>query len=125
MAIINTSSTKQTGNTGTLTGFQLGSYRLLGDGGTSQLQSEAGDWGFALVPASASTLIKTGAGQLGAVLCDTATGNITIYDGLDNTGTKIRDTSALVVGKQVWNVGFATGLYITLSGAGVVSVTYR
>lgn len=125
MAIINTGSAIRTANSGGLADSNIRNYRTLGDGSSAQMTSEAGDWGFALVPASASTLIKTGAGQLGAVLCDTATGNITIYDGIDNTGTKIRDTSALVVGKQIWNVSFLTGLYITLSGAGVVSVTYR
>ena len=125
MAIIDTSSTAAGPGSGSATDLAFANSVKLVDGTVSQQSAESGDWGFALIPQSASTLIKTGPGQLGRLIVGTATGNITVYDGLDNTGTKIIDTSAIVAGTQQWNISFKTGLYITLSGAGIATVTYK
>lgn len=110
---------------GGLNDLQLAQLRKGLDGTIGAGTSETGDWGYCSLSASGSSLVKTGAGQLGAVICGTATGNITIYDGISSAGAVILATSALVVGRTLFNIAFRTGLFVVLSGAGVATVTYR
>lgn len=95
------------------------------DGSAANGSSTTGDWGFKSLTASGNTAVKTGAGQLGRLITGTATGNITMYDGTSTSGEKILDTCALAVGVTEFNIAFATGLFIVLSGAGVATATYR
>lgn len=109
---------------GALTDLQLLSAAVGADGSVGFNTSETADWGYQSLTASGNTLCKTGAGQLHSLIVGTATGNITIYDGTTSGGTVILATSALpAAGVYNFNVGFVTGLFIVLSGAGVATVT--
>lgn len=120
-----TGATGANGNTVGGGDLPLRAARVGLDGSVGQGTSETGDWGFCSLGASASTLVKTGPGQLGRIVCGTATGNITIYDGTTSGGVVILAASALVAGAISYNVAFKTGLFIVLSGAGVATATYR
>lgn len=122
---MSTASTKNGPGVGQVTDVVLGATRTLTDGSVALVTVTGGDWGATVIPQSATTTIKTGAGQLGTVIVGTATGNITIYDNTAASGTKIYDTAALVVGPIVFNCSFTTGLTIVLSGAGVATVLFR
>lgn len=103
---------------------QLGGTRILADGSFATVAGTAGIWNYKSLTASATTVVKTGAGQLRALITGTATGNVTIYDNTAASGTKILDTCALAVGVTAFDLSFGTGLTVVLSGAGVASVTY-
>jgi hypothetical protein len=104
---------------------QLGSTRILADGSFATVgSSAAGIWNYKSLTASGTTVVKSGAGQLRALITGTATGNVTIYDNTAASGTKILDACALLVGTITFDVSFGTGLTVVLSGAGVASVTY-
>lgn len=109
---------------GTLQELQFGSTRALADGSYAKISNAGGIWNYKSLTASGTTVVKTGAGQLHAVICGTATGNVTIYDNTAASGTKIIDTYALVAGVTTFDISFGTGLTVVLSGAGVASVTY-
>lgn len=109
------------------TNFQdvrIAAARQLADGSYSLSSTNAAIWNYKNLTASGTTVVKTGAGQLHAILCGTATGNITIYDNTAASGTKILDTSALVAGSTPIDVSFGTGCTIVLSGAGVATATF-
>lgn len=109
---------------GALTDLQLLSGAVGADGSVAFNTSETADWGYQSLTASGNTLCKTGAGQLHSLIVGTATGNITIYDGTTSGGTVILAASALpAAGVYNFNIGFVTGLFIVLSGAGVATVT--
>ena len=120
-----TGAARWSATNGSLTDIQTQSARQGGDGSVASGVSSTGDWGYCSCTASGNTLVKTGAGQLGRLVCGTATGNITIYDGTTSGGAVILATSALAAGTQELNIAFKTGLFIVLSGAGVATVTYR
>src|SRR5665213_1707575 len=80
--------------------------RQLADGSYSLVTSNAAIWTAKSCTASATTVVKTGAGQLHSVICGTATGNITIYDNTAASGTKIIDVYALVAGTTVFDISF-------------------
>jgi hypothetical protein len=109
---------------GTANDAAFRSFSQGGDGSVSQGTSETGDWGYQSLTASGNTLVKTGPGQLHQLIVGTATGNITIYDGVNAGGTVILATSALpAAGTYTYNIAFTVGLFIVLSGAGVASVS--
>lgn len=122
LAVAPTTASPSDGNANDL---QYGSTQNLADGSLAIQSVDAGAWGYQSLTASATTVVKTGAGQLYGYICGTATGNITIYDNTAASGTVILATSALVVGKTTFACGFNTGLTIVLSGAGVVTALYR
>jgi hypothetical protein len=103
---------------------RIGAARQLADGSYSVISSTGAIWNYKSLTASGTTVVKTGAGQLHAIFCGTATGNLTLYDNTAASGTKIVDTYALVAGVTILDVSFGTGLTAVLSGAGVASVTY-
>lgn len=123
MAFTTAAAKASPGTNGALTDLQLGSASVGTDGSIGFNTSDTADWGYTNLTASGNTLVKTGAGQLHALICGTATGNITIYDGVSSGGTVIYGTAALVAGVTIFNVAFATGLFVVLSGAGVATVT--
>lgn len=110
---------------GTYNDANFRTMRTLADGSGAQGISDSGDGSYCSLTASGNTLVKTGAGQLLAWFCGTATGTITIYDGTSAGGTVILAASALVAGSNPLKVAFKTGLFIVLSGAGVATVVYR
>lgn len=119
-----TAATNADAGNGSLTDFTLKSATQGVDGSVSFGSSDTADWGYTSLTASGNTLVKTGAGQFHSLIVGTATGNITIYDGTTSGGTVILATSALpAAGVYNFNVAFATGLFIVLSGAGVATVT--
>lgn len=120
-----TGATGKGGANGGLGDLQLAQARTGLDGSVAMGNSTTGDWGYCSLSASGNTLVKTGAGQLDAVICGTATGNITIYDGTSTGGAVVLATSALVAGRTSFQIAFRTGLFVVLSGAGVATVTYR
>ena len=77
------------------------------------------------------TLLKTGKGTLLGISVNTpASGaTITVYDGIDNTGTVIGiypATAAGMVALPSYGVAFVTGLYVvTAVGAANVTVYYQ
>lgn len=101
------------------------STRKLSDGSMVNQSATSGDWAYQSLTASATTVVKTGAGQLAGWFCGTATGNITIYDNTAASGTVILAACALVAGFNPIYVSFATGLTIVLSGAGVATACYK
>jgi hypothetical protein len=108
-----------------VTDLEFRSYRVGADGSSAQATTLVGDWGYQALTASATTVVKTGAGQLNAVLVATATGNLTLYDNTAASGTVILNASAMLVGSLVFNVAFSVGLTAVLSGAGVATAIYR
>lgn len=105
---------------------QIRNYRQVNDNSFSAMTTPAADWGYMPLVASGNTTVKTTAGQLHSLIVGTATGNISIYDGASANGNTILATCALfAAGVYVFDVSFATGLFIVLSGAGVASVTFR
>lgn len=124
MAFTGAATKASPGTNGTLTDLQLGAAAVGADGSVGFNTSETADWGYQSLTASGNTLVKTGAGQLHSIIVGTATGNITIYDGTSSGGTVILATCALPpAGVYNINIGFVTGLFIVLSGAGVATVT--
>lgn len=105
--------------------IQLRSYRNTNDSGYTAMTTPSADWGYCSLTASATTTVKTGAGQLHALICGTATGNVSIYDGTAAAGNTIQATCALAVGTTTFDVSFGTSLVIVLSGAGVAMVAFR
>lgn len=118
-------STVNNPSSGQSTDFAFKAFRSLLDGSMVQQTTDAGDWGYTSLTPSATTVVKTGPGQLGRLITATATGNVTIFDNTAASGATILAASALVVGTLVFNVQFNVGLTVVLSGAGVATVTYR
>jgi hypothetical protein len=81
---------------------------------------------------AATPLIKTGAGFLGSIIMNTpvASGTITVYDGIDNTGAVIAiitNPGTLVAEGPVgafYGIGFMTGLYIVITGTQDITVSW-
>lgn len=118
-------STVNNPSQGQSTDFAYKAYRTLADGSMVQQTTDAGDWGYTSLTPTGTTVVKSGAGQLGRLICLTATGNVTIYDNTAASGNVIMAAGALVVGTYVFNVAFNIGLTVVLSGAAVATVTYR
>lgn len=70
----------------------------------------------ALLSASATNNIKKGNGVLRNIFVST-TGNITVYDGVDATGVKVLNITALPIGVYECDYIFQKGLTI-VTGAG-------
>lgn len=84
---------------------------------------------YAHISTATSTLVKTGPGMLATVVCNAAgTGaTVTVYDGVDNTGTVVAAASALPAGAVlVYNCVVRTGIYVVTVGspAADFTVTY-
>ena len=87
---------------------------------------------FAHITSAITTLVKTGAGYLGSININTmaASAVITVYDGIDNTGTVIaiitNPSTLLIEGpaNAFYGVGFQTGLTIVTTGTQDITVSY-
>lgn len=103
-----------------------GSTRILADGSFAKVSASAAIWNYKNLTQSATTTVKTGAGQLYGFYVGTAAGNITIYDNTAASGAKILDTSAVPAAgaTYVLPASFGTGLTVVLSGAAVVTALY-
>jgi len=82
-------STVASAGTSDVDSIQYRNYRAINDGSFAQMTTTSGDWGYASLTASGNTQVKTGAGQLHTVICGTATGNISLYDGTSANGNTI------------------------------------
>lgn len=122
---INYGSTVPSDQNFSLTDAQRGQFRVANDGTYPAETTPACDFSYQSLTASGNTLVKTGIGNLRALITSTATGNVTIYDGINSSGVVILAASALVVGTVTFEITFGVGLFIVLSGAGVATVTFR
>ena len=78
------------------------------------------------ISTAATTLVKTGMGFLGHIIVNGGTaGAITVYDGVDATGTKIATIAAPAAG-MVFPYGsvFKIGLCIVTAAATDITVCY-
>jgi hypothetical protein len=94
--------------------------RLVGPSGEVVALSEVIDY----ENMTATGIAFSGACELAGYDCTVAAGNITIYDGVDATGTVIVAATALTVGRVefTWKRALLTGCYVVLSGAATVNV---
>ena len=78
------------------------------------------------IAANATTLVRTGSGRLGRIVVNggTLTGDITVYDGVDATGTVIAtiDGNQAVGNNFEYNCTFVTGLTIVTSASVNITV---
>jgi hypothetical protein len=79
------------------------------------------------ITTSVGTLVKTGAGTFEGVTVNTAQAgaSVTVYDGIDNTGTKLATISAAAQTSLAFNIALATGLYVVTAGATPADVTIQ
>ena len=84
------------------------------------------------IAGAATTVVRTGAGILGSIVCNKAvlSGVITIYDNTAGSGTKIATIThpgTLLQNQYVllYNVAFTTGLTIVTSAADDLTVCWR
>jgi len=75
------------------------------------------------------TLIKTGAGQIKAIVINSHTnGTLRVLDGLTNAGTAITGTITLGASEreiEFHDTDFTTGLYVDFTGTLNCSVIYK
>lgn len=81
----------------------------------------------AAISAIATTLIKTGPGNIHNIRCAGGTlGNVTIYDNTDASGTVLLPTITPTQGQVLLeDVKFSTGLTIVTAAATVITISYR
>lgn len=84
---------------------------------------------FVNLTGSGTTTVKSGAGSLASITVNTkgsGSSSIVIYDSLTGSGTKIGTIDSLnLSGQFVYNVGFATGLTLVITGGPDITVSYR
>lgn len=82
---------------------------------------------FKALSANATTLVKTGAGVLHAIVVNTkgaSSNTVTFYDGLTASGTKIGAIDSTVSpGAFVYHVPFVTGLTVVIATGTAADVT--
>lgn len=78
------------------------------------------------ITTNTTTLVKTGRGFLHSIVVNTtAAGSITVYDGLDATGTKIATLkSSVAEGSYLYDVQFGVGLTIVTAASSDITATY-
>ena len=88
---------------------------------------EAGIGVFKRIATATTTLVKTGAGSLYRIAVNTtASGAITIYDGLDAGGSVIGSLkSGIAEGVYTFCCRFTTGLCIVTAAASDITVVYE
>lgn len=78
---------------------------------------------------SASTLVKTGAGQIYGVIVNSHTsGTLKLWDNTAGSGTVLCNTMTFAVGERfipLLGATFGTGLYATISGTADITILYR
>lgn len=76
--------------------------------------------------AAGTYLSKTGAGVLHAVHVNTkgVTDTVTVYDGIDDTGTVIAALDATVVADHVYDAVFTVGLCVVIAGGTAADATW-
>lgn len=75
---------------------------------------------------TSSGAVKGVSGTLiGYLVCSTSSGTIIAYDGADASGTMMHNTLTPAAGTFIrCDMGFATGLYLTIGGTISVAVVY-
>lgn len=112
--------------------LQTKGSQLLADGSVAQQTTTAGAWGYNGISTATTTVVKSGAGQLGRVVVLGGTlGAITVYDNTAASGAVIAPTFTPATlagggpGVYEFNVSFGVGLTIVTAAATVVTVIYR
>lgn len=79
------------------------------------------------IATATTTLVKTGAGQLGGIFVTGGTaGTIKVYDGVDAAGTLVEDIgSTNAIGFYPLRRGFKTGLTVVTSAATLVTFYWK
>jgi hypothetical protein len=83
--------------------------------------------GYVAAPITATALVKTGPGVLGAIVVGSSTaGTIKVWDSLTASGTVILETTSAITAPFVLTlpVAFSVGLFITVGGTLTASVLY-
>lgn len=84
---------------------------------------------YASISTKTTTLVKSGAGTLAAIVVGTlgTVDTLTVYDALTATGTPIITITSPLVGRLAFDVAFGAGLTIVTGGttAGNYTVCYR
>lgn len=77
---------------------------------------------------TASGLVKTGYGNVeGIIIASHTTGTVKLWDNTAGSGTVLVDTLSFNVGEHfidLFDAGFVTGLYATISGTANITVVY-
>ena len=120
-------STTASPSNGSLTDFSVKQLRQGADGSVAAATTTVGDWGYQGVSTATTTVVKTGAGQLGTLLILGGTlGAVTVYDNTAASGTVIAPTfTPGAAGALVFNCAFTTGLTIVTAAATSLTVLYR
>lgn len=74
------------------------------------------------IAAGTANDIGKGRVTIGSIICETP-GNVSIWDGLDNTGTVLLTAVAMVAG-QVWQLNAEMSVGLTITTTGNILVTY-
>lgn len=76
---------------------------------------------------TASTLVKSGAGYLHAIIVNNSpAGSLTVYDNTAGSGTKIATLKASITeGTYTFNCQFDNGLYVIPAAVGDYTIVYR
>jgi hypothetical protein len=78
---------------------------------------------------SASTLIKTGAGQVeGVIINSHSSGTLKLWNALSATGAIICNTMTFAAGERfvpLYGATFAIGLYATIGGTADITIVYK
>lgn len=79
------------------------------------------------ISTATGTLVKTGPGTFGGMTINTGAAGetVTVYDGVDNTGTVIGVYSAANPVPLPAAFALQTGLYIVTSGTANITIAYR
>lgn len=118
---------------GNLNDLGIKSMRVNGaDSSVAQATTTVGDWGYNAISTATTTTVKSGAGQVGAILVLGGTmGAITVYDNTAASGTVIVPAFTPVTptgsgpNVTVLNCAFSTGLTIVTATAMQIVVLYR
>ena len=132
MAGVSSPSTVANPSQGTVTDYELASFRDVIDGSNSIQNTTAGDWGYAAISTQTTTVVKSGIGQLGTIMVLGGTlGAITVYDNTAASGTVIAPTFTPATlagggpGVYVFNCSFSVGLTIVTGAGTALTVLYR
>ena len=91
------------------------------------LDAQPGGFSFLNMVSTVSTVVKTGAGMLHAIVINkSVNGTITVYDNTAGSGTKIATLKASIVeGTYTFDLKFSNGLYVIPAAAVDVTYVYR
>lgn len=93
---------------------------------SGNFQASPGAQSYTNLTGAGSTQVKAGIGWLGGVTVNTgvASATVTVYDSLTATGTKIATISAAAPVSLPFGVRFSTGLFVVVTGAPDITISF-